>query len=194
VVLERTAGQVVQVVLTLALLLVLPSPVRPVMPVLAGTLLTAVLLVVLWGRIVTVRRESWPARAGRALGAGLRAGLLAPRIWPGVVLASTLVVVGHAATFLVAARAAGATAPPLQMLPLALLVLLAMSLPVHVAGWGPREGAAAWAFAAAGLGAGLGVASAVVYGVMALVATLPGAAVLVAGWLRPAVTVAGARA
>ena len=46
------------------------------------------------------------------------------------------------------------------------------------AGWGPREGVAAWAFAAAGLGADQGVATAMVYGVMALVASLPGAVVL----------------
>ena len=69
------------------------------------------------------------------------------------------------------------------MLPLALLVMLVMTLP-SVGGWGPREGAAAWAFAAAGLGAQRGVATAVVYGVMVLVACLPGAAVLVVSWAR----------
>ena len=68
------------------------------------------------------------------------------------------------------------------MLPLALLVLLAAALP-NVGGWGPREGVTAWAFAAAGLGASLGVATAVVYGVMVFVASLPGAAVLVAAWV-----------
>ena len=73
------------------------------------------------------------------------------------------------------------TAPPSELLPLALLVLLAAALP-NVGGWGPREGVTAWAFAAAGLGASLGVATAVVYGVMVFVASLPGAAVLVAGW------------
>ena len=57
-------------------------------------------------------------------------------------------------------------------------MLLAAALP-NVGGWGPREGVTAWAFAAAGLGASLGVATAVVYGVMVFVATLPGAAVLV---------------
>jgi glycosyltransferase 2 family protein len=57
-----------------------------------------------------------------------------------------------------------------------------MVLP-SVAGWGPREGATAWAFAAAGLGAELGVATAVVYGVMVLVASLPGALVLVTAWV-----------
>jgi hypothetical protein len=68
------------------------------------------------------------------------------------------------------------------MLPLALLALLAMVLP-SVAGWGPREAATAWIFAAAGLGAGRGATTAVAYGVMVLAASLPGALVLVAGWL-----------
>jgi len=69
-----------------------------------------------------------------------------------------------------------------RLLPLALLAMLAMVLP-SVAGWGPREGATAWVFAAAGLGADRGAATAVAYGVMALAAGLPGALVLVAAWL-----------
>jgi hypothetical protein len=64
-----------------------------------------------------------------------------------------------------------------------------MVLP-SVAGWGPREGATAWAFAAAGLGAGLGVATAVVYGAMVLVASLPGALVLLAAWVPRGAAVA----
>ena len=52
-------------------------------------------------------------------------------------------------------------------------MLLAAALP-NVGGWGPREGVTAWAFAAAGLGASLGVATAVVYGVMVFVATPAG--------------------
>jgi hypothetical protein len=149
---ERAAGQVVQVILTVAVLLILPSPVHAVVPLVAlGLIAVAV---------------------GVAMALRLRA-------WPAIALASTLVVAGHAATFLIAARSAGVTAPPSELLPLALLVLQAAALP-GVAGWGPREGVAAWAFAAAGLGASLGVATAVVYGVMVLVASLPGAAVLVA--------------
>jgi glycosyltransferase 2 family protein len=61
--------------------------------------------------------------------------------------------------------------------------MLAAALP-NVGGWGPREGVTAWAFAAAGLGASLGVATAVAYGVMVFVASLPGAAVLLADWVR----------
>jgi uncharacterized membrane protein YbhN (UPF0104 family) len=185
VVWERTAGQVVQIALTLVVLLVLPSPVRPFMPVVVGVVAAVALCAVLLSRSVPRGRPSAPARLTRALGSEIRDGLLALRAWPGIVLASTVVVAGHAATFLVAARTAGSAESLVRILPLALLVLLAMSLPTNVAGWGPREGVAAWAFAVAGLGAAQGVAIAVVYGVMALVATLPGAAVLVAGWVRP---------
>jgi len=102
-----------------------------------------------------------------------------------IALTSAVVVAGHAATFLLAARTAGATAPVARMLPLALLAMLAMVLP-SVGGWGPREGATAWIFAAAGLGAQQGVATAVVYGIMVLFSSLPGAAVLLVAWSRGA--------
>jgi uncharacterized membrane protein YbhN (UPF0104 family) len=177
VVWERTAGQVVQVSLTLLVLVVLPSPLRSAMPFVAGAVVLGTLFAVLLGRTVPGAGASLPGRVRRAVVTDLRHGLLARRAWPGIVLASTVMVAGHTVTFLVAARTAGSTASPLQLLPLALLVLLAMGLPTNVAGWGPREGMAAWVFAVAGLGAAQGVATAVVYGVMVLVATLPGAAV-----------------
>ena len=53
-------------------------------------------------------------------------------------------------------------------------MLVAAGLPTNVAGWGPREGVAAWAFGAAGLGADQGVATAVVYGVIVAVPACPG--------------------
>jgi hypothetical protein len=62
-----------------------------------------------------------------------------------------------------------------------MIVLLASAVPTNIAGWGPREGVAAWAFGTVGLSAGQGVTVAVVYGVLALVATLPGAVLLLAG-------------
>jgi hypothetical protein len=57
-----------------------------------------------------------------------------------------------------------------------------MVLP-NIGGWGPREGVTAWAFSAAGLGAGLGAATAVVYGIIVLAASLPGGVVLLFEWL-----------
>jgi uncharacterized membrane protein YbhN (UPF0104 family) len=180
---ERFAGQAVQALLTVVVLLALPSPVRSYMPLVAIAVVVAVFGVVLVARARPGGGRSRWARVRSAAAADIRGGLLSRRAWPGIALASALVVVGHAVTFLIAARTAGATAPTSRILPLALLVMLAMVLP-SVAGWGPREGVAAWVFSAAGLGAGQGVATGVVYGVMVLVASLPGAAFLVLAWLR----------
>jgi glycosyltransferase 2 family protein len=172
----------VQVVLTVAVLLVVPSPVRAVMPLVALALIAVAAGLTLAVRVrPAVGRSRW-ARLRSAAARDLRDALLARRAWPAIALASALVVAGHAATFLIAARSAGVTAPPSELLPLALLVMQAAALP-NVGGWGPREGVTAWAFAAAGLGASLGVATAVVYGVMVFVASLPGAVVLVAAWV-----------
>ena len=165
---ERVAGQVLLILVTVGVLLALPSPVHAIMPVVAIVVVVAVLGIVLVARTSDVRE-----------------GLLVRRAWPGIALASAVIVAGHVATFLIAVRTAGVTAPVSRVLPLALLVIAAMVLP-NVGGWGPREGVAAWVFGAAGLGAQQGVSTAVVYGVMALVASLPGALVLVVAWLRPA--------
>jgi glycosyltransferase 2 family protein len=173
---ERSAGQVVQAVLTIVVLLVLPSPVRSFMP-----LVVVALVVTVVGVVAIDRTRVWAGRLRNAVAADIRAGLLQRKALPAIALASAVVVLGHAVTFLVAARTAGVDAPPSRMLPLALLAMLAMVLP-SVAGWGPREGATAWVFGAAGLGADRGVATAVAYGVMVLAASLPGALVLVAGW------------
>jgi hypothetical protein len=182
---ERLAGQVVQAALALVVLLTLPSPVGSVMPVVAAALAVGALSAVLLGAARPGDRSSRWARMVGNVGADIRAGLLARRCWPGIVLASLVVVVGHAATFVIAARTAGSAESAVRLLPLGLLALLAMALPMNIGGWGPREGATAWAFGTAGLGVDQGVATAVVYGVMVLVASLPGAVVLVAeGVLR----------
>lgn len=180
---ERAAGQVVQAVLTVAVLLALPSPVRSSVPLVAASVAAVALALVL---VAGVRPGDQASRWGRLRGAvagDIRDGLLARRAWLGIVLASTLVVAGQAATFLIAARTAGVTAPVSKLLPLALLAMLAMVLP-SIGGWGPREGLTAWVFGAAGLGAERGVETAVAYGVMVLVSSLPGAVVLVLAWLH----------
>jgi uncharacterized membrane protein YbhN (UPF0104 family) len=179
---ERTAGQVVQLTLTLVVLLALPSPVQSSMPLVAVGVAVAVGGAVLVARARPGGRSAL-ARLRRAAAGDIRDALLASRAWLGIALASALVVIGHAVTFMLAAHTAGTTAPLSQMLPIAFLVMMAMVLP-SAAGWGPREGVTAWAFGAAGLGTQRGVTTAVVYGVMVLVASLPGAVVLVVAWFR----------
>jgi uncharacterized membrane protein YbhN (UPF0104 family) len=185
VVLERTAGQAVLVAVGATVLLTQPSPVladtRQLAVILASVSVCAVVTV------GAVRRGRAPGRSQRygAVRAALteaRGALLARGSWPGVLLSSVLVLAGHLAMFVLAARVAGSTASAAQLMPLALLALLAMGLPLNVGGWGPREGVTAWAFGAAGLGASMGLTVAVVYGVLSFAASLPGAVVLVVRW------------
>jgi uncharacterized membrane protein YbhN (UPF0104 family) len=152
--------------------------------------LTPLLLLATAGALAVVaalrmsRTASRRARPGSTTPRGTlgeaREALLSRRNGPGVVVSSVVVLAGHLAMFVLAARIAGAAASVTVLLPLAVLALLAMSLPLNVGGWGPREGVTAWAFGAAGLGASSGLAVAVVYGVLSFVAALPGALVLVA--------------
>jgi len=181
---ERSSGQVVQAVLTGVVLVALPSPVRPVLPVVAAGVAVAAAVAALVVRGAARRGASRVAAVARTVAGDVRHGLLARAVWPRVTVASVLVVAGHTTVFVIAARAAGAAAPLSELVPLALLVQTAMVIPLSVGGWGPREGAAAWAFAAAGLGAGTGVTVTTVFGVLSLAAVAPGLGVLVASAVR----------
>lgn len=176
---ERVSGQVVQAVVAIVVLLLLPSPVRSSMPALLTVLALAVALFAVVVRVTAPSRpSSWAARVRRAVRDDVRAVVTVRRAWPGIVLASTAALAFYLSTYLLAARAVGVTASAVALLPVALLVFLAAGLPLNLAGWGPREGMAAWSFGAAGLGADVGVATAVAFAAIVLVANLPGAAVL----------------
>ncbi|HEY2297171.1 MAG TPA: lysylphosphatidylglycerol synthase transmembrane domain-containing protein [Jatrophihabitans sp.] len=181
---ERLFGQVVQAVMTAVVLLILPSPVRPALPYVlagvAGTVGFAALVV----RAAARRGRSRLSRAARAVSADLRHGLLVPAVWSQIMLASVLVVAGHTATFVIAARVAGSTAPLGDLVALLMVVQTAMVIPLSIGGWGLREGAAAWAFGAAGLGAATGVSVAILYAVLMLVAVAPGAGLLLSDAVR----------
>lgn len=172
VVVERLLGQLALWIATAAALLT-PSALRSAA---AGlTPVALLLMVVLVMGILAVRRPG-----GGRVRADLRR-LLRRDTWPRLAVLSVVVLAGHVAMLAVAARAVGAREPLSVLLPLFLLALVAMSVPLNVGGFGPREGAAAWAFGAAGLGAQLGVSTAVAYGALAFVASLPGLVVWLLG-------------
>ena len=85
-----------------------------------------------------VSRSAW-ARLLSGASDDIRNGLLARRAWLGIAMASALGVAGHTATFLIAARTAGVSAPLSQMLPIAMLVMAAMMLP-SAGSWGLGRG------------------------------------------------------
>ncbi|GAA3667719.1 uncharacterized membrane protein YbhN (UPF0104 family) [Lentzea atacamensis] len=171
---ERFAGQMVLIGIGLAVLLTHPAPGLGLAPdgttaalVLAGL---AALVVVGW-RIRPVRKV-----LVNTLADGIR--LLSFKTWPAVIGLSAATVAGYVAMFVVAARAAGSDATITQLAPVVVLALLIMAIPVNIGGFGPREAFLAVAFGAAGLGAQHGFTTGIVYGVLALIAALPGAVVL----------------
>jgi uncharacterized membrane protein YbhN (UPF0104 family) len=181
---ERLCGQVIQAVVTVVVLLTLPSPVRPALPyVVAGVACVAGCAAFVVRRAAR-RGRSRLTGAARAVSADLRRGLLAPDVWPQLTVASVLVVAGHTATFVIAARVAGCTAPMGELVALLMVVQVAVVIPLSIGGWGLREGAAAWAFAAAGLGAATGVTIATLYAVLMLAAVAPGAGLLLGDAVR----------
>jgi uncharacterized membrane protein YbhN (UPF0104 family) len=172
---DRVSGQAVQIALAVAALVLLPAAIRSDV----GLLLLAVA-----AALVAVG-VALPTRVRRAAVTELREVVAARAVLPRVVLASGLAAAGHVVVLVVAARSVGVTAPLPELAALALVVLVASALPLSVAGWGPREGAAAWLFGAAGLGTETGLSVAVAFGMVSLVATLPGLVTLGAGTPSP---------
>lgn len=182
VVLERVAGQAV--VMAAGVVVLLAGPARAV-----GLVLVAAFGVLVLAYLAARRWVGVGSRWRRTID-DIRDGLLARDVWPSVAMISAACLTGHITVFMVAMRAAGATQSLGQLLPIVIVALLAMSVPLNVGGWGPREGMTALMFAAAGLGAAQGLTAAVAYGLLGLVASLPGALIVVP-WRRLAARVRG---
>lgn len=189
VVLERASGQVVMAATAAACLALLPVPAGPRLRLaLAGVGAVAVVGLVAWAARGLRRRgraraldapavpgeDTLPARIGR----DVRAGLLGPRVLPVQVATSAFVVATYLVTWVAAARAVGLEGPWTTHAVLGAPVLMAMLVPLTVAGWGAREGAAAALFTAVGMSASDGLAVSVAYGLLVLASSLPGVLVL----------------
>lgn len=147
----------------------------------AGILLALAVTVGVVGRWRTVRSVPLPGATrapGWALWTDARAALLSPGVLPAQLGSSLLVVASYVLVYLLGARAMGIDTPAPLLLPLVAPVLLSMLIPLTLAGWGVREGAAALVWAGAGLPASEGVAISVAYGLIVLVSTLPGLPIL----------------
>lgn len=177
VIIERASGQVAVVVLTITALLLSPlwqgALGWPVLSALAA----AVGAVIVTGLLLRQRVGEGMARAPlwcRALARDLKRGLYQRGVWPQQLLSSLVIVVSYGLVMVCAARAIGVELPALQLLALTPVLLLAMLIPLSVAGWGLREGTAAGVWALVGLPAAQGVAVSLAYGVIVLLASLPG--------------------
>lgn len=97
---------------------------------------------------------------------------------------AVLVVTANLAGYIAAVRALGLEIPLDLLLPLIAPVLLMMMLPISIAGWGVREGAAALLWSLAGLDPAEAVAAAIVFGLLFLLAALPGGLALAGGLMQ----------
>lgn len=190
VLVERLAGNLMLLAVLAAvslLLAILPGdqglPAALPLQVLAAAgfaVLAGLGLAALLGR----RRAAGPLRAALAR---VAAGGILPRL----TLLSLGTVLANLAAFALAARATGTALPVGAALMLVPLILGAMLVPVTISGWGLREGAAAALFPLAGLGAEAGLAASIAFGLLFLVASLPGLGVML--WARTRNATAAAR-
>jgi uncharacterized membrane protein YbhN (UPF0104 family) len=182
VAIERVTGQLAIIVVGLGVLLASrPTLLGAMVPGRSGGAELLAVLVALGAALLWTARHPRAARIRTALRSACteaRSGALSRSTWPGLLALSVVTLAGYLALFFVAARVAGSHASLGELLPLLVLGLLAMALPLNIGGWGPREGVMAVAFGAVGLGAAQGLTTAVVYGVLSLIACLPGAVVL----------------
>jgi len=177
VIFERMSAQAVMTTVAVVSLLVLPVTVnRGSRLVLVGAGAVAVLIVI--AMVVWIRRQSSAQSLWGQVLADLGAAHLSGAVFVAQLVSAIIVVGTYLGTYLVAARAVGVETPLLVLLPLVAPVLMTMLIPVTVAGWGLREGAAAVLWGAVGLTVADGVVVSVAYGLLVLIGSLPGAAFL----------------
>lgn len=182
IVLERVAGQLALIGVTAAGFALWPLasggslPIDAVWFAAAAFVLVGLVATVLWG---LARFGPAPVRAALAgLGSDLWIALVARGAWRRQGVLNLAIVASYIATFALAAIALGHPLPWLGLVTVVPVVLLSMVLPVTVGGWGIREGVAAGLWPVLGLTPELGLATAVLYGLIILAGSLPGAAFL----------------
>lgn len=175
VVIERLSGQIAIALLVLASWPWLPLPVSE--GLYQGLLAIGMVLAGGLGFFWLLRAFT-KARLPKSVGRWVQAthsALLTDKALPVQLGISLLIAISYIAVFSCSVLAVGPTAEASLWLPLLAVVLLAMLIPITIAGWGLREGAAALLWPLAGLPAAEGIAAAITYGLVCLLASLPGA-------------------
>jgi uncharacterized membrane protein YbhN (UPF0104 family) len=103
-----------------------------------------------------------------------RQALLARAAWPRQAALGLAIAGLNLLAFAACARATGTTLDAEAVVTIVPLILTAMLMPLSVAGWGWREGAAAALFPLAGASASAGVAAGLAFGAAFLATALPG--------------------
>ncbi|MDX5402357.1 MAG: flippase-like domain-containing protein [Rhodobacterales bacterium] len=182
VVFERLAGQLVLGAVTVtAVLLVWAIPLGVTLPdwVLRFVALSVLVLVVMAGVIWGLGRgKSAAGRHVRDWTDAFALSVLAPPVLPRQALLSLGTTALNLLAFALCARATGTVMPVMAVMIVVPLILFTMLIPISISGWGLREGAAAALFPVFGATSTEGFAASLAFGLMFLLSTLPGIAVL----------------
>ncbi|ROT99606.1 UPF0104 family protein [Marinobacter sp. R17] len=181
VLIERLAGQIVLAGLAiLAWWWLMPGDVvarmmeglqLPGWSLVLAAVMIGLLVACLWSRL---------AFAIRSFLSALHFALLRPRVLLVQLGVSLPIILCYVGVFLILARDLGMSMPVSLLIPGALALLLAMVLPITVAGWGVRESVAGILWGLMGYSPADGLALSVAYGLVFLVASAPGLV-----WLWP---------
>jgi uncharacterized membrane protein YbhN (UPF0104 family) len=177
VILERASAQVVMTCAAIVSILLLPWAVGVVRAAVGAVLLAAGLACY---RVVLPRlvRGSGEESTAARFWADTRRAVFSADAFAAQLVSALSVVGSYIAVFVVAARAVGVETPIASILPLVAPVLMTMLIPLTVAGWGIREAAATALWGLTGLTPEDGAAISVTYGLLVLVSSAPGLAVL----------------
>lgn len=159
VIIERFAGQIAMA------LVLLPALVW------TGRWQWALLLAMIAAAVAMIARA---VPRLRGLRAPLHAALIAPDMRGPQIALGLAIVACNLASFAFCARAIGTALPIGAVLTVIPLILTAMLMPLSVAGWGWREGAAAALFPMFGAAPEAGLAASAAFGAVLLACTLPG--------------------
>ena len=180
VILERASGQVLVGLFSLVALVLMPAWRQALASFAMSSILLALsMLIVVSVAVVRLVWQRWP-EAIASLWDDMMLAVLARKAWPWQFLSSLLIVASYALVFALAARAIGVSLPLSQLMLTALPVLLAMLIPVSVAGWGWREALAGALWFSLGQPPEQGIAVSVAYGAVVALGATPGVLV----WLR----------
>lgn len=170
VVFERVAGQ-----LGLLTVLLIGTGLELLMPAaltwpdwLAQAVVAMVALVVIGTGIAAMMP------AARQFARRFALAVWAPNVRLRQIMLSLTTALCNVAAFACCAKALGIGMPAIAVAALVPLILFAMVLPLSVAGWGLREGAAALLFPVMGATAAAGLATSIAFGLVFLLTTLPG--------------------
>lgn len=170
VVLERASGQVAAAIIAVTAL-VLGAPALP--SGMTGIALMAIAIIGVLTAVAALRARHQPTGMLATFWRDTKRTLLSRGAWLPQLTASLAIAASYVGVYALAGVALDTPGMAIW-LPLVPLVLLAMLVPVSVAGWGIRESIAAALWAAAGLNPADGTALAIAYGALVLISSLPG--------------------